>query len=388
MTTAAPRPETLQILRRLVEFDTTSRNSNLPLIDWVEEYLTPLGARCERVFDATGQKASLWVTFGPEGVPGIVLSGHTDTVPVEGQDWSCPPHQVTERDGLLYGRGTSDMKGFLACCLAMAPDIAAADLQVPIHFAFTYDEEVGCLAVRPLLAHLDARDIHPRGIIVGEPTLMRVAVGHKSKRNLRATIIGTAGHSGRAPEFVNAVHYGARLIVKIQDMATRLAQDVQDDLYDIPCTTAHVGVAHGGSALNIVPDRFEFIFEFRAIAAHDLDDLVAEVEDHAREVLLPEMHAVDPRADIRIDVLADSPGVDIAPDAPLALAAQRYAQRNDLTKIIYGTEGGIFEKVGGIPTVICGPGSIDVAHKEDEHVEPAQLALCEAFIARLIADCI
>ncbi|TIP78102.1 MAG: M20/M25/M40 family metallo-hydrolase, partial [Mesorhizobium sp.] len=205
--------------------------------------------------------------------------------------------------------------------------------------------------------------------------------------NIRVTVTGTPGHSGRAPDFVNAVHFGARLIVKIQNMAKRLADDVQDELYDIPCTTAHVGTAHGGAALNIVPEHFEFLFEFRAIAAHDLDELVAEVEDYARDPLLPEMRAIDTRADIQFEVHADSPGMDIAVDHPLTRAVQRYAQRNDLTKIIYGTEGGIFQKIGRIPTIICGPGTIDVAHKPDEFIEKGQLAQCEAFLERLILDC-
>jgi len=388
MTPLQPRAETLDVLRQLIRFDTTSRNSNLPLIDWAEAYLTARGARCQRVPDPGGQpKATLWATFGPEGVPGVVLSGHSDTVPVDGQDWSWPPHELTEDQGRLYGRGTSDMKGFLACCMALADDFAARPLAVPLHLAFSYDEEVGCLAVRPLLDFLASENIRPRAVIVGEPTMMDVAIGHKSKRNLRVTIKGTPGHSGRAPEFVNAIEYGARLIVFIQDLGRRLATETRDPLYDVPVTTAHVGVASGGQALNIVPEDFSFLFEFRALASHDPDALIAEVTAYAQDVLLPQMNAVDPRAAITFEQLADSPGVDLSPDHDLAKAVQRYAQRNSFTKIIYGTEGGIFQQSGGLPTVICGPGSIDVAHQPDEYITPDQLALCEAFLLRLLADC-
>lgn len=382
-----PGPDTIAALRALIGFDTTSRNSNLPLIGWAEEWLTRHGARCERLPDETGQKATLWATFGPEGVRGWVLSGHTDTVPVDGQDWTLPSHEMTERDGRFYGRGACDMKGFLACCLGMAPQMAATPLQVPIHLALSYDEEVGCLGVRPLLRRLAAQPVRPLACIVGEPTQMQVAIGHKSKRSLRATVTGTPGHSSRAPEFVNAVEYGARLVVKMQEIGRRLARGATDPQYDTPHSTAHVGTAQGGIALNVVPELFTMDFEFRTIAADDPDALVAEIEAYARDTLLPEMRATDPRADIRIDLRAGFPGVDTAPDAPVTQAAQRFARHNDLTKVAYGTEGGLFQHMAGIPTVVCGPGSIAEAHRPDEFVEASQLALCEDFLRRLIEDC-
>ena len=385
--TRRPRPQTVDILRQLVGFDTTSRNSNLPLIDWVEDYLLGLGARCERVPDETGRKASLWASFGPEGVPGWVLSGHTDVVPVDGQDWSSDPYQLREAEGRLYGRGACDMKGFLACCLAMAPDIAAAPLAVPIHFAFSYDEEIGCQGVRPLLHVLAGRRPTPLACIVGEPTLMQVAIGHKSKRAFRVRVTGTPGHSSRAPEFVNAVEYGAQLVVKVQQIGRRFAAGARDPLYDTPHSTAHVGIARGGEALNIVPESFLTEFEFRTIAADDPDALEAEMRAFASDELLPQMQAVDPRAGIEFEIASDTPGVDAAPDAPVTRAAQRFARRNSVIKVAYGTEGGLFQTIAGIPTVVCGPGSIGVAHQPDEYIELAQLAACEDFLGRLIGEC-
>ena len=383
-----PRPQTVDILRQLVGFDTTSRNSNLPLIDWVEDYLAALGARCERVPDETGRKAALWASFGPEGVPGWVLSGHTDTVPVDGQDWSSDPFQLREAEGRLHGRGTCDMKGFLACCLAMAPDIAAARLAMPIHMAFSYDEEVGCVGVRPLLHRLAERSPVPLGCIVGEPTMMQVAIGHKSRRGFRVRVIGTPGHSSRAPEFVNAVEFGAQLVVKVQQIGRRFATGARDPLYDTPHSTAHVGVARGGEAVNIVPEHFLTEFEFRTIAADDADALEAEMRAFAFDDLLPQMQAINPRAAIEFEVSANTPGLDAAPDAPVTRAAQRFAQQNSVIKVAYGTEGGLFQTIAGIPTAVCGPGSIGVAHQPDEYITLDQLAACEEFLGKLIAECL
>lgn len=383
-----PHPRTVDILRRLVGFDTTSRNSNLELIDWVEDYLTGFGARCERVPNEAGDKASLWVSFGPEDKPGWVLSGHTDTVPVDGQIWTSDPHSLRESDGRLYGRGSCDMKGFVACCLAMVPDIVAAPLSVPIHMAFSYDEEIGCLGVRPLLHRLATRQPRPFACIVGEPTMMRVAIGHKSKRAFRVSFTGTPGHSSRAPEFVNAVEYAARLVVRVQEIGRRLARDGHDPLYeDIPHSTAHVGLIQGGEAVNIVPEACIIDLEFRTIAADDPDLLEAELRALAYETLLPEMQATDPWAAIRFEMLSDTPGVDIAPDAELTRMVQHLSRQNSVIKVAYGTEGGLFQQVAGIPAVVCGPGSIAMAHKPDEYIALDQLAACEDLLSRLIAQC-
>ncbi len=383
-----PSTATRTALEALIGFDTTSRNSNLPLIDWAEDWLTRHGAVCERVYDDTGTKANLWATFGPADVPGWVLSGHTDTVPVDGQNWTSDPFSLTERDGRYYGRGTCDMKGFVACSLGLAPLLRGAVLARPVHLALSYDEEVGCLGVRGLLKKLARQDVRPMACIVGEPTLMAVCLGHKTKRSLRATFTGTTGHSSLAPEFVNAVEYGARLIARIQAIGRRLAdQGLRDPLYDTPHSTAHVGTAHGGTALNIVPDRFVTDFEFRVLTQEDADALVDEVRAYLFDELLPEMRATDPAANIELELMAAFPGLDTAVDAPVAVAARRRAGRNDSIKVAYGTEGGLFDAIAGIPTVICGPGSIGEAHRANEFVEIAQIDACERFLAGIVEEC-
>ncbi|MGL4413794.1 acetylornithine deacetylase [Roseinatronobacter monicus] len=383
-----PSAATRTALDALIGFDTTSRNSNLPLIDWAEDWLTRHGATCRRIHDKTGTKANLWATFGPADVPGWVLSGHTDTVPVDGQDWSTDPFCLTERDGRFYGRGTCDMKGFVACCLGLAPELQNAQLTRPVHMALSYDEEVGCIGVRGMLRDLAAHPVRPMGCIVGEPTLMQVCIGHKTKRSLRATFTGTAGHSSRAPEFVNAVEYGARLITRMQSIGRRLATEgLRDPLYDTPHSTAHVGTAHGGTALNIVPERFVTDFEFRVLTQEDADALVSEIRSYLFDELLPQMQATDPAAGIELDLIAAFPGLDTDADAPVALTARKLARRNDSIKVAYGTEGGLFDEMAGIPTIICGPGSIGEAHRADEFVTLDQLDACERFLHDLIGEC-
>lgn len=383
-----PTPSTLTVLDALIGFDTTSRNSNLPLIDWAEDWLTRHGATCRRVHDETGTKANLWATFGPSDVPGWVLSGHTDTVPVDGQKWATDPFTLTESEGRLYGRGTCDMKGFVACAMGLAPELQKASLTRPVHLALSYDEEIGCIGVRGLLEELAAQPVRPMGCIVGEPTLMQVCIGHKTKRSLRATFTGTNGHSSRAPEFVNAVEYGARLVAKMQQIGRRLADEgLRDPLYDTPHTTAHVGTAHGGTALNIVPDSFVTDFEFRVLTQEDADALVEEVRDFLMGELLPEMQATDPAAGIELELRAAFPGLDTDIDAPVAATARRLAGRNNSIKVAYGTEGGLFDEMAGIPTVICGPGSIGEAHRANEFVAIEQLDACEAFLRRIVDEC-
>lgn len=383
-----PTPATLTVLDALIGFDTTSRNSNLPLIDWAEDWLTRHGATCRRVHDETGTKANLWATFGPSDVPGWVLSGHTDTVPVDGQKWATDPFTLTESEGRLYGRGTCDMKGFVACAMGLAPELQKASLTRPVHLALSYDEEIGCIGVRGLLEELAAQPVRPMGCIVGEPTLMQVCIGHKTKRSLRATFTGTNGHSSRAPEFVNAVEYGARLVAKMQQIGRRLADEgLRDPLYDTPHTTAHVGTAHGGTALNIVPDSFVTDFEFRVLTQEDADALVEEVRDFLMGELLPEMQATDPAAGIELELRAAFPGLDTDIDAPVAATARRLAGRNNSIKVAYGTEGGLFDEMAGIPTVICGPGSIGEAHRANEFVAIEQLDACEAFLRRIVDEC-
>jgi acetylornithine deacetylase len=377
----------MDILRALVGFDTTSRLSNLPLIAWVEDYLAGHGVTSRRLPDSTGEKATLWATIGPEGVPGVILSGHTDVVPVEGQDWSSDPFTLTERDGRLYGRGTCDMKGFLACCLAAVPTMRAAPLQKPIHLAFSYDEEVGCVGVRGLIARLADAEVQPEACFVGEPTSMQVVTAHKGKRSFEAIVTGRSCHSSLAPEGVNAVDYAAMLALEVRRMgADFAARGARDELFTVPVSTAHTGILEGGTALNIVPDRARLLFEFRLLPGDDPDSAEAAIRRHARDVLVPAMRTVAPEAGIEIRLVSGFPGLDTAPDAPVTQLTRRLAERNDHGKVAYGTEAGLFAEIG-IPTVVVGPGHIAQAHRPDEFIEAAELDRCVAFIDRLVGYC-
>jgi acetylornithine deacetylase len=381
------KQRTIEVLSALVAFDTTSRNSNLPLIAWVEDYLDRLGVAHERIPAPAAAKSNLWATIGPRDVAGYILSGHTDTVPVDGQDWSSDPFRLAERDGRLYGRGATDMKGYVACCLAAVPEMLARPRARPIHLAFSYDEEIGCVGARDITAWLAAAPVKPLACFVGEPTSMDVVVGHKSKRSFRVTVRGRTCHSSLAPHGVNAVEYAARLVVKIREISDRQARaGARDELYDVPFTTAHTGTLHGGTALNIVPDLCTLDFEFRAIAADSLDTLTDEVIGYARTVLEPEMQTVAPEAGIAFDYASGFPGLDTAPGADVVALTKRLVGRNAHGKVAYGTEAGLYDGVG-VPTVVVGPGSIDQAHKADEFIAIAQIEQCGAFLDRLVDHC-
>ncbi|SON54998.1 Acetylornithine deacetylase [Hartmannibacter diazotrophicus] len=373
---------TKAILETLVGFDTTSRNSNLDLIAWVEDYLSRHGIDSERVYDETGEKANLFATIGPADAPGYILSGHTDVVPVDGQPWSSDPFVLREESGKLYGRGACDMKGFLAVCLAAVPMLKSKPLKTPIHLAFSYDEEVGCIGVRGLIDALKSRPLLPLACFVGEPTEMQVVTAHKAKRSLRVTVTGLSCHSSLAPHGVNAVEYAARLIGKIGEVGAQLARGPSDALFDVPVTTTHVGTISGGTVLNIVPDECQFTFEIRALPRQDADALLQEIEVYAREVLVPEMRMRHPEAGIDFEITSAFPGLDTEPDAEVTRLAKRLAGRNDHAKVAYGTEAGLFDEAG-IPTVVVGPGSIGEAHKPDEFIAISELEKCAAFIERL-----
>jgi acetylornithine deacetylase len=380
-----PMQQTIEILAALVGFDTVSRNANLPLIEWIENYLDGFGVPSQRISDSSGSKANLWVTIGPAGVPGTILSGHTDVVPVDGQAWSSNPFRLAERGGRLYGRGATDMKGFDACCLAAVPEMLARPLARPIHLAFSYDEEVGCVGVRDLIAMLPYGAAMPSACVVGEPTEMNVVIGHKGKRSFRVTVSGRTCHSSLAPLGVNAVEYAARLIVKIRETGERLRRDgARDPLYDIPYTTTHTGTVQGGTALNIVPDACTLEFEFRAIAADDIDALAEQVMTFARDELEPEMRRIAPEAGIAFELRSGFPGLDTAPGDDVIALAKTLSGTDRHAKVAYGTEAGLFA-AAGIPSVVIGPGSIDQAHKADEFIAVAELAKCGAFLDRLIA---
>lgn len=380
-----PGAASLDMIRRLIGFDTTSRLSNLDLIEDVRGYLSGLGVDSVLVHDETGKKANLYATIGPQDRPGICLSGHTDVVPVDGQNWSTDPFTLHERDGKLFGRGTSDMKSFLAVALAFAPEMAKAPLKTPIHFALSYDEEVGCLGVRRLIAMLNDAPVKPAAVIVGEPTSMQVITAHKGKISYRVTVTGLAAHSSLSPQGVNAVEFAALAIAKLREIGEELGRDGPfDHDFDVPHTTAHVGTIQGGIALNIVPERCVFEYEFRHLPADDPAILQRRFETYVRETLEPRMKAIDPATGFDFAIRSEFPALDMRGDEPIVRLAKHLAGRNDHAKVAYGTEAGLFQRTANIPTIVCGPGSIEQAHKPDEFVTLEQIDKCEGFMRRLI----
>lgn len=378
-----PSDATVAILRTLVGFPTVSRESNLALIDWVRSYLAEHGIAAHLSRGADPGKANLFATIG-EGAGGIVLSGHTDVVPVEGQPWTHDPFDLVERDGRLHGRGTADMKGFLAAVLAKVPALVAARRGEPVHLAFSFDEEVGCLGVRHLLDDLRARDVRPRGCVVGEPSSMIPVVGHKTGSAYACTVTGREAHSALSPQGVNAVEYAARLIERIREAGIRLiAQERRHDGYEVPYSTLQTGVIAGGQASNVVPARCTLRFDMRTLPWTDPDALLAELRAFVAEELLPEMRATAPESDIVIELKGRVPGFAIDEDAALVRYAQRLAGSNAAPGLVtFASEAGLFQ-AAGVPAVICGPGSMNQGHKADEYVTLEQLALCEDFLDRL-----
>lgn len=377
----------LPILGDLIAFDTTSRNSNLDLIDYIEAFLDQRGVSSELTYDDDRCKANLFATLGPADRPGVVLSGHTDVVPVDEQTWRSDPFRAEVREGRLYGRGGADMKGFVAACLAMTDEILRADLAIPIHFSFSYDEEVGCLGVRRLLEQLQQRPLRPIACIVGEPTGMQMVRAHKGMLAKRCHVHGSPCHSSLPEQGVNAVDYAAELVTRIRAMAERRRREGPfDPAFEPPTTTLHTGLIHGGTAINIVPENCWFDFEIRNLPGDDPRTLFSDLESYARGQLLPEMRAVSDRSRIEWQTLTEFPGLETAEQAPVAALLRRLLGADEPSgKVSYGTEAGIFAE-SGIPTVICGPGHIEQAHRADEYVALEQLERCETLLFSLIAE--
>ncbi len=380
-----------EILERLIAFPTVSRDSNLALIDYVRDLLAPTGAAVQLIPSEDGGKANLHAVLGPKDRPGVMLSGHTDVVPVDGQDWHSDPFVLTERaDGRLAGRGTADMKGFLASTLAMAEKAASATLTVPLHLAFSYDEEVGCLGVRRMLDVLAPLPVKPRFCIIGEPTGMGVAVAHKGKASFRIVCRGVEAHSSLAPQGVNAIHLAARMVEGLRAMQAELAdKGASDDDYAISYTTVHVGTIAGGTALNIVPNECVLAAEIRHLPEDPLAPLMARIEALAEAISDEERkahpgHHGHPGIGITIRDVSSYPPLDTAPDAEVVSFVKQLTGGNSHGKISFGTEGGLFQERLGIPAVICGPGFIDDAHKPNESLDPAQLEACDAFLTALL----
>jgi acetylornithine deacetylase len=376
--------ETRKILTELIAFPTVSADSNLALISYACQRLEDLGAKIELSRDASGAKANLFATIGPDIDGGVVLSGHTDVVPVTGQDWSTDPFEAVERDGLIYGRGSCDMKGFIACALALTPRMAAADLKRPVHFALSYDEETGCLGAQVMLKALEASGRRPGICIIGEPTEMRIIEGHKGCCEYTTRFGGLAGH-GSAPDLgVSSVEYAVRYAGKLLKLREELAKRAPaGSRFDPPGTTLQIGGIRGGIAHNVIADHCELEWEMRPVVDADADFVKREIRAYVEETLLPAMRAVHVAASIETEVIGEVVGFEPMPVSEACELVAELTGDNRRDVVSFGTEAGLFQKLG-ISTVICGPGSIGQAHKADEFVAVEQLGQCLEMIGGLV----
>lgn len=374
--------ELLDNLAKLVSFDTTSHRSNLDAIAFLRERLEAVGAECRLTFDDDSRKANLYAALGPADQPGIMLSGHTDTVPVDPSEWASGPFALTEREGRLYGRGAADMKAFIALCITLAPEFVKRGLTTPLHFSFSYDEEIGCVGVRRLIDDMAGLPVKPRLCIVGEPTGMRVVAGHKGKRSMRCHVRGRECHSALV-DGVNAIEAASQVIGRIAAIQKRIRNEGPfNRAYNPPFTTLQTGVISGGRALNIIPRDCDFEWEIRVLPHDDADALMEEVASYARRELEPAMKAVDPGAGFTFEVMNDTLAFDLPDDDPAVKFVTALTGDNATGRVSFGTEAGLFNEAG-VPTVVCGPGYITDAHRPDEFIALDQIRQCEAFMARL-----
>lgn len=373
-----------EMLARLVSFDTTSRDSNLALIQFVENYVDSYGVTFRRIPNPEGTKANLLISIGPNEPGGIILSGHTDVVPVDGQDWVTDPFTLAEKDSKYFGRGTSDMKAFSAVILSLLPELTKRQLHTPVHIALSYDEEVGCLGVRPMIAEIVKSVPKPKLAIIGEPTEMKVVNAHKGIRSFRTTVTGREAHSSQTDKGVNAVMIAAELIMHISALAEEMRQRGDaSGRFDPPYTTVQSSTIQGGTALNILAHHCMFQWEFRYLPGTSSDDIAEKFMAYARTVVLPRMRKIAPETDIVTTPRAHVPPLVARDGCPAEALAKQLTGRNHAEAVAYGTEAGLFQEVG-IPSVICGPGNILQAHKPNEFIEISQIAACEKFIRRLI----
>lgn len=371
------------MIKKLVGFDTVSRESNLPLIDFVQNFLYDQGIDSRRVLSADGQKSNLIATVGPEQAGGVVLSGHTDVVPVDGQDWDSDPFTLMRSGSRLYGRGSCDMKGFIGIALALVPKMV--NLRRPIHFALSYDEEVGCLGAPDMIEVIRSELPEPQGVIVGEPTTMGAVIGHKGMVGLRTVVRGYEAHSSQTHRGVSAVMTAARLVSHLESVAQDLAKKTpSDNGFEPHYTSVHVGVIHGGTALNIISGECEFIWDIRNIPGDDPQLLIDLFEQFCRDEVLPGMRARYERCAIDTQVLARSPAFDESA-SPILSLVQSLIGSDDTARVAYGTEAGQYQGAG-FPTVLCGPGSIDQAHQPNEFIEMAEVESGERFLSALVTE--
>ncbi|MCR8718160.1 acetylornithine deacetylase [Pseudomonas syringae] len=380
-------PRALEILKRLIAFDTVSSEPNMALIEYVRELLASKGIESLIVKDETGKKANLFASTGPRDVPGVLLSGHTDVVPAAGQAWTMPPFQATLRDGRIYGRGTCDMKGFIA--LAIDAMLNAADMTLlrPLQLALSHDEEIGCVGVRRLLDVLHLAPVRPFLCVVGEPTLMQFAVGHKGKASYRTFCRGQEAHSSLAPRAVNAIHLASDFIAELRNSQKRIEQQgSRDEGYDIPYSTVHIGRIDGGKALNIVPNLCTLEFEYRNLPGDNPDVLLEQLRERA-DVLVREAKQLSGVAAIEIEVMNEYPALETHPSVEAVRMLHAFAEPGTQhIKVSYGTEGGLFAGRLNVPVVVCGPGSIEQAHKPDEFIDESQMDAGERFLQSLLGS--
>lgn len=382
----AARYTPLEMIAKLVSFDTTSRNSNLPLIEFVDAYLAGHGIESRLVPSADGRKANLIATIGPKAAGGVILSGHTDVVPVDGQPWVSDPWTVIEKDGKLYGRGTCDMKSFSAIALALVPQFLARGLARPLHFALSYDEEVGCIGARDLVEDLKRENLAASALVVGEPTMMRVVNAHKGIHAMRTIVTGHEVHSSQVHKGVNAIAVAAELIRYLTELGT-ISVDEGDPSgrFDPPFSSVHVGVIEGGTALNIVPRHCRFDWEIRSLPGSDPEAVIERFRRYAAEKLLPRMKAIAPESGIETIEAHVIPAFRAADASPAETLALKLTGRNAAEAVAYGTEAGLFEHAG-FSTIVCGPGDIAQAHQPNEFVALEQVDLCVAFFERLMDE--
>jgi acetylornithine deacetylase len=371
------------ILADLIAFPTVSSESNLEMMAYLADRLTSLGARTELFTDATGHKANLFATIGPDRPGGIVLSGHSDVVPAVPEDWTSDPFEMVEREGRLYGRGACDMKGFIAAALATAPDYAGAELARPVHFAFTYDEEVGCLGAQALVRELARREHRPAMAIIGEPTLMHLVDGHKGCCEYTTRFTGTAGH-GSAPERgVNAAEYAARYVGRLLELRGELqARALSDSPFDPPWSTINVGRIEAGVAHNVIAAHAQVDWETRPVRPEDGPFVTETMRAYAEEVLLPAMRAVSPEAAIETETVGEVAGLIPMPQNEARRLVAELTGANGSEVVAFGTEAGLFQSIG-MSAVVCGPGSIEQAHRPDEYLSLDQMDACLGMLERL-----
>ena len=377
----------LEILGTLISCDTTSHKSNLNLMHYVQDYLSNYNIQSHLIESQDGEKANLHAVIGPADKPGIVLSGHTDVVPVAGQVWETNPFKMQERNGKLYGRGTCDMKGFIAAVLAKVPQMVQADLNMPFHLALSYDEEVGCTGVGSLIDFLDAElEVKPKMCIVGEPTMMQPINAHKGGHHVHCRIAGRECHSSLAPYGVNALEYGGALIAYINKVSARIRENGPfNPDFDPPYTTMNIGLFNGGTALNIVPNEAELQFALRPIPEDDAQAIVDEIREYAFKILEPKMKAIDPKSGFTFSEPVKIPSFSSDEKGEVVQLALNLTGSNTPAKVSFATEAGLFQ-ASGIPTVVCGPGSIEQAHKADEFIAVSEMEKCSAFLGALVKN--